>query len=123
MSAGFRQAFLKIRQWVDRGIGDTSSRMTFVMLGPVIVPLAIFGPVVGGDTPSERIARLTPLLIWAVVWTLFSNWRGLRMMKARAAKDARNYDRTGKYELASEYADSESALKAERRRKRERRTP
>lgn len=118
MTSVFRQAYLKIRQWVDRGIGDTSSHLTLVMLGPAIIPIAIFGPVVGGDTPSEQTERLAPLLVWAVIWTAFSIWRGLRMMKAQTAKNARHYDRLGKYELPPEYAESESALKATRRRKR-----
>lgn len=40
------------------------------------------------------------------------------MMKAQTAKNARHYDRLGKYELPPEYADSESALKTAQRRKR-----
>jgi hypothetical protein len=114
----FRQAYLKIRSWVDRGIGDTSSHLTMVMLGPAIIPIAIFGPIVGGDTPSERTERLAPFLVWAIIWTTFSIWRGLRMMKARSAKNARHYDRIGKFELPTEYADTESALKARQRRRR-----
>jgi type VI protein secretion system component VasK len=113
-----RQAYLKIRSWVDRGIGDTSSHLTLVMLGPAIIPIAIFGPMVGGDTPLDRTERLAPLLVWAVIWTTFSIWRGLRMMKAQSAKNARHYDRLGKYQLPPEYADSESALKTTQRRKR-----
>ncbi|WP_432769889.1 MAG: hypothetical protein HEQ22_03850 [Sphingopyxis sp.] len=118
MNSELRRVYIKIRKWVDHGIGDTASRMMGVMLVPAIVPIAMIAPFVGGNTPHERIVRLAPLLTWAIVWTMFSIWRGLRMMKAQSAKNARHYDRIGKFELPTEYADSESALKAKRRRKR-----
>jgi len=46
----------------------------------------------------------------------FIAWRGCRLIKAANWISARGYERRGRYYLPPEYADSESAMLAEKRR-------
>ena len=53
-----------------------------------------------------------------VIWFAFVGWRALLLFKAISTKGDRLYDRSGKYVLPTEYAETESATKARRRRRR-----
>jgi hypothetical protein len=116
-----RRAYLIVRRWVDWGIGGTSSELQLVMLGPIIIPIALVAPLTGGQTPLERVQNLGPMLIWALVWLVFSGWRAKRMTKALSIKEARRYERIVRYELPPEYAESESSVLAKFRQKSARR--
>lgn len=52
-----------------------------------------------------------------VIWFGFVGWRALLLFKAFSAKGDRLYDRSGKYVLPTEYAQTESAAKARSRRR------
>lgn len=48
----------------------------------------------------------------------FVAWRFRRMVKAHAIRGDRQYDRRDKFDLPTEYSDSESATAARRRNRR-----
>jgi hypothetical protein len=50
-----------------------------------------------------------------VIWLGFVGWRALLLFKAFSAKGDRLYDRSTKYVLPAEYAETESATKAQTR--------
>lgn len=56
-------------------------------------------------------------LAWFVAWTIFASWRYARYLKEISTKGDRHFDRVGKFDLPPEYADSESATEAKKRRK------
>lgn len=53
----------------------------------------------------------------AFLWFAFVGWRAWRLVLAGAARDDRDYDRTGKYQLPPEYAATQSATRTARRRR------
>jgi len=53
-------------------------------------------------------------------WFAFVGWRSTRLMRAALWRGDHNYDREGKYRLPPEYADTESATFARKRRWRQR---
>jgi len=59
----------------------------------------------------------------AFVWCVFIAWRWWIVMKSAAITSGRNYERSGRYKLPPEYADSEDALMVEQRRKERKSTP
>ncbi len=52
-----------------------------------------------------------------VAWFAFVGWRGWRLFRQSALRGDRRYDRSGKYLLPPEYADTESATRARGRKK------
>jgi len=66
--------------------------------------------VLGGGRISFAIASGM-----AIGWITFVAWRGIRMLKASAIQGDRNYDRAGKFKLASEYHETMSATAAARK--------
>ena len=62
------------------------------------------------------------LVLWAVLaaialpWYAFVGWRAWRLARAAFWQGDRNYDLTGKYRLPPEYAGTESATAARKRR-------
>jgi len=55
----------------------------------------------------------------ALAWTAFVIWRAGRLTRAASILSARDYDRSGKFLLPPEYANSESSFAAARRARRE----
>ena len=51
----------------------------------------------------------------AATWVAFVGWRLVRLMRAKALKSARYYERKGRYHLAPEYHETTSAILDRRR--------
>jgi hypothetical protein len=113
-----RHLYLKIRRLVDADIRD-NSRPASPLLGFVLV----MPPVIGGLPFSGffGISIWTVFGAVALAWTGFAWWRVARIARASVLRGDRNYDQRVKYELAREYAETESATASQRRRKRARR--
>jgi len=125
------KAYLTLRKWIDRDLsagqrlilrsdGKTEFNAGyygrpggcyFLVVVPMIAALTIEGfPVGGPSTTSIFIA----FPISAAIFT-FIAWRQVRMLKARAIKSGRYYERKARYELPPEYSNSEDAFLAKRR--------
>lgn len=115
--AMLRSLYRSVRDWADRGLDESTGRPVHVLLLPILLPIAVAGPLLGGDTPSERFIRLSPVLLWSLLWFGFSGWRYYLALRRQSARNDRHFDIWGKHMLPPEYADSESATKAKRRRK------
>jgi hypothetical protein len=69
-------------------------------------------------TPSSAFSVAAVMaIIFDVIWFGFVGWRALLLFRAFGAKGDRLYDSAGKYVLPPEYAKTESATKARRRRR------
>lgn len=62
-------------------------------------------------------APMMAAIAFDLIWFSYVGWRGWLLFQQAAARADRLYDRKGKYALPSEYADTESATKARRRRR------
>ena len=76
--------------------------------------LPIVGAAFAGTINDAPVLWSTALAIVAI-WLSFVAWRAARLMKARAYKSGRYYERRGRYYLPSEYADTTSAILDHRR--------
>jgi len=103
--------WFSVRGWTDRVLRDSASRVELTLLPGMLpfLPLAFVG---------QRFPRAWVVAaIWFAAWSIFVSWRYVRYLKEISIKSDRHFDRTGKHDLPPEYADSESATKAKRRRK------
>ncbi|MAB45078.1 MAG: hypothetical protein CMN67_06530 [Sphingomonadaceae bacterium] len=93
-----------VRKWVDKrwveGIGYKS------LVAAAMLPLLLI-PVLGRWW-------LAPAIAIAAIWTIFVGWRGSRIARANDA----HYDRKTKWMLSKAYHSTESAAKANWKRKR-----
>lgn len=117
MRVMLRSLYLAVRAWVDRGVAGSSGDTNNVLLAPILLPVAVAALLFGGDTLSERLIRLSPVLLWSMLWFGFSGWRYYLGLRRQSVRNDRHFDIWGKHKLPPEYADSESATKAKRRRK------
>lgn len=101
-----------VRGWTDGVLRDSASRVELTLLPGMLpfFPLIFF---------KDRFPLAwIPVAAWFVAWMFFVSWRYVRYLKEISIKADRYYDRAGKYDLPSEYAESESATTARQRRKR-----
>ena len=101
--------YTAIRGWVDRQWLASGSRYKTILL-PGILPL--FPALLLGKTLTLGVLCMA----WFVVWHGFVFWRGWLCLKQASAKADEDYCRVGKYRLAKDYHDSESATAARKRR-------
>lgn len=111
------KSYLQVRRLVDRDLGSVGytragSRSIVIAMLLMGVPALLFeGPW------SIRMKIAVALSIAASsVWLAFVAWRGARMLHVVAIRRDRAYDRHDKHVLAAEYATTESATRAARRR-------
>ena len=107
-------SYLRIRRLVDRDLID--SHRPFSIILPMIVGMFVAAPF--GSNASERLWAFAIAQILLLPWYLFVGWRFSRLCRAASLRSARQYEREGRYKLPLEYADSESAAMARRRKKR-----
>jgi hypothetical protein len=80
-------------------------------LAPFFVAAAVFGPVrTDSSNPGWAACGFV-----ALIFAGFIGWRVTRMLRARALKEGRFYERKARYALPPEYRNSEDALVARRR--------
>ena len=107
-----RKAWFLARGWTDKVLRGSAARVEVVLL-PDILPFLALAFLGKEFRPAWGIAA-----VWFVAWTIFTFWRYARYLKEVSIKSDRQFDRSGKYNLPPEYADSESATRARQRRKR-----
>ena len=94
--------YVAARDWVDRVLRWDGVRARVVVL-PALIPAMLTAmieanPIVFGVT-----------IAWFVAWSAFVAWRYWIYMREVSAQADRHYDQIGKFQLASEYHDTESA--------------
>lgn len=65
---------------------------------------------------DKSSSPLVLVLAFDAVWFALVGWRAWRLFRQSAERNDRLYDQSGKYVLPPEYAHTESATKARRRR-------
>lgn len=103
--------YLKIRKWVDRDLSQYGKPLSLIM------PQAAAGlAIMAMPTTALRWMALLLIGVPCFLWTTFVLWRGWRLTKAHQLRSARYYEQYTRYTLPTEYADSEDALLAKRRK-------
>lgn len=105
--------FARLCRFVDWDL----RRFSGVHRGPcsLLIALVIAGlPALFLDHPIQGNDVIVVAAFGAVaaLWVGFVLWRVWRFLRAEAMKSDRIYDRSGKYQLPPEYAQTESATKA-----------
>ncbi|HST91375.1 MAG TPA: hypothetical protein VLJ13_04175 [Brevundimonas sp.] len=103
--------YVVVRRWVDARFSSDETRQGDLVVLPVVIlvlPLWFAG--------SMPILAACGVVI-ALAWLWFVSWRAWRLIRTASIKDARDYDRRGKFLIPPEYATSESHF-AHHRRKR-----
>ena len=102
--------YVAIRDWVDR-CWRSNGDWRVLGLPPAVLALTLL--LLGVD------GGLNWAGFWAffVSWTAFTFWRWWIFMRVVAHDADRKFDRVGKFKLAREYWDSESASAAAARKK------
>ena len=99
-----------VRNWVDR-CWQSTGNWRVLALPPIALALLLL--MLGRESG----------LAWAGYWTFFVTWTGFTFwrwwvfMRLAANKSDQKYDRTGKFNLAREYWDTESVSVAAARKK------
>jgi hypothetical protein len=91
------------------GIGNLS-----ILL--IIIPWVVLLPFRNSMDEATEALALTAASITTAIWLAYVAWRGWRLIRASGVRGDRAYDRRDKLYLSSDYAKSESATKARRRR-------
>jgi hypothetical protein len=108
----------RLRDFVDWDItssATSSGSLSLLIGGLIAVVPAVF--LSRSDSVASRLILALAILASAA-WFGFFAWRFYRHVRAEAIRGDRRYDRQAKHLLAEEYADSESATRAGRRKKR-----
>ena len=102
--------YIRLRRMVDYDLANNRRPLT---------PLLSLLPVVLIQVILQQQSSIAWFLTATAgfVWLAFVGWRATRLFKAFTLKSDRQYDQTGKFTLPPEYAATESATKAHRRRK------
>lgn len=103
-----------MRRWVDHDLGHKRRPVS-----PYLPFLVILGPLIAIHDNASIMVRFwlwgsLPLALLAEGFVL---WRAARVIKACQIVNARRYERRDRYSLPPEYASSESAYLAERRKR------
>ena len=101
--------YVAARGWVDRVLRWNGVRARAVVL-PALIPAmltAMFeaNPIMFGVATT-----------WFVAWCAFVAWRYSIYMREVSTEADRHYDQIGKFQLASEYHETESATSARGRK-------
>jgi len=110
--------YTRLRRFVDWDLSKTGGVRAgdyTLMIGMAVIgfPLPFLSqPYRGVETVIISIA-----LGACFAWFAFVGWRASRLCRASGIRSDRRYDRAGKFELSAEYASTESATQAARRRK------
>jgi hypothetical protein len=123
------RAYMAFRRWIDRDLSRgwrvghpyNSERPGLCFMLPAALGglgALILGTPVDRDVAVWRTEQVLGTAASALSVALFGfmGWRLLRLMWARSIKEGRFYERKGRRALPPEYADSEDALLAARRR-------
>jgi hypothetical protein len=125
------RAYMAFRRWIDhdlsRGsrVGHPFEAYTdrpfvsfMVPSVPAFIAVGTFGLIWRADASLSSLEYTVAYgsLGIALILVAFVGWRLQRLMRARAIKMGRLYERKSRYALPPEYADSEDALLAARRR-------
>ncbi len=111
-----RKIWLAVRNWTDQKVRQSGTAAEAALL-PAFLP-AVLVILWGQFLKIEHAFWIWSICVcWFVCWNIFAGWRLVRHLKEVSLRSDRHYDRVGKYDLPPEYADSESATKAKRRRK------
>ncbi|MBB4631908.1 hypothetical protein [Sphingosinicella soli] len=105
------KVYIAIRDWVDRQWRAPGLRFKILLL-PAMLPLLLIP--VTGNTPTLTMT----VCVWFIGWNLFVFWRYWIFLKVVSRKADEQYDKVGKFNLANEYHDTESATAAGERKRR-----
>lgn len=103
------KAFQAIRDWVDRQWRAPGLQFKVLLLPSVIPLLAMV--LIGPAPVTSAIAW-----VWFGLWNGFVFWRCCIYLKEALRQADAKYDRIGKFDLAPEYHDTESATAAAERK-------
>lgn len=108
---------MAVRKFVDWDLSGTG----YIRSGSwsfLIALLLAFGPFPFVERPysAPNLVVIGLAIIASLIWLSFVAWRGIRIFRATAMRGDRAYDRFDKHLLSPEYAATESATKARRRR-------
>jgi hypothetical protein len=111
------KTFLLIRRFVDWDLRRrplTSAGNLTLLVGMVPwLALLLFDD---RATKNGLSVTVIVIIVLDLIWLGFVAWRAWLMLRSSAEKADRHYDRHGKYILHPEYAETESATEARRRR-------
>lgn len=103
-----RRSYLKVRRWIDRDLGGPGKpRSHFLAMLPALPGVWLLSQ----EGQPEHMSGYV-LCGVALAAIGFVVWRGLRLLQVARLKSGRHYERTARYDLPPEYADSEDALMA-----------
>jgi uncharacterized membrane protein len=109
-----RRLYRKVRRWVDRELDTVARGFMIPLFAAAGVGIVAARELSGW---AEWIA-VGAVAASAAAWIGFVAWRAWRLMRASGLRGDRDYDRRIKHDLPPEYADTESATAARRRRRR-----
>jgi hypothetical protein len=109
--------YLRIRRGVDHDLSTRTKPGS-----PVLIAIPIIAAMLVERAGSAHLTTVAWILALALstAWLLFIGWRTSRMFRASGIKGDRDYDRQGRFALPTNYANSESATRARRRRRTDR---
>lgn len=110
--------FIRVCRFVDKDL----SRSGYVRLAPWSIALACATVALPVPFLSHPYGVGEVVIIGLAAglclgWLTFVGWRGLRLIKAASLRADRTFDRTGKFELPTDHASTESSTAASRRRR------
>ncbi|WP_324750233.1 hypothetical protein SH591_01595 [Sphingomonas sp. LY54] len=104
------KAYYTVRDWVDRQWRASGSQFRILFL-PAIVPL-IAVSTIGNGLISNAVGWA-----WFGAWNVFVALRYWVYIREASRKADEEFDRVGKFQLASEYHDTESGTSAAKRKR------
>ena len=96
------KAYHAVRDWVDRQWRAAGLQFKILLLPAIIPLLAIL--MIGSGAVSYTIGWA-----WFGLWNSFVAWRYWMYLKELSREGDEKYDREGKFHLANEYHETESA--------------
>ena len=108
-----RRVFFQVQKWVDDLLDDFRADGPLL---PFILIIALSIPFRAQRSIIEFVVFWF-LVFGAITWLIFVGWRIFHSLKRQGLKGGREYERRGRYRLPPEYAESEDALLAAKRRK------
>lgn len=107
--------FSRFVDWDLRRKPMASAGNLTILVG--ILPWFALAATAGGDSWPILSAPAIAAIAFDLLWFGLCGWRLWLLFRSAAERADRLYDTKGKYLLSSEYADTESATKARRRRR------
>lgn len=115
LSRGIRHGLDREGKTISNSDNPGRPGLSYLLIAlPVLLLSAAEGfPPDGISSAGGAIALAASALLLAFIF-----WRQVRILKARSIKSGRYYERNARFSLPPEFATSEDALLAKRRRKR-----